>query len=162
LTFINSEGVCCLIDPCPCSELAPDLGDAFEFHLSGRAYVERHEDRGSGSRASGSTYSLVLSLRWVTAPRRALESLGAIRGDRRHAEHGFVVALHLDRGLLLKRRDEALPRPRVLYGVTAEDPVLASGSEDAHDRIDVTALYGIGQRLHGFVGRAEREHSTLT
>jgi hypothetical protein len=35
LTFINSEGVCCLIDPCPCSELAPGLGDAFEFHLFG-------------------------------------------------------------------------------------------------------------------------------
>jgi hypothetical protein len=79
-----------------------------------------------------------------------------------HAEHGFVVALHLDRGRLLKRRDEALPRPRVRCGVTAEDPVLASGSEDAHDRIDVTALFGIGQRLHGFDGRAEREHSTST
>src|SRR6202035_4545315 len=61
-----------------------------------------------------------------------------------HAEHGFVATLHLNRGLLLKRRDEALPRPRVLYGVTAEDPVLASGSEDAHDRIDITALCGIG------------------
>jgi hypothetical protein len=83
LTFINSEGVCCLTDPCPCSKLARGLGDAFEFHLSGHAYVERHEDRGSGSRARGPTYFLALSLRWVTAPRRALESLGAIRGDRR-------------------------------------------------------------------------------
>ena len=34
-----------------------------------------------------------------------------------------------------------------LYGVTAEDPVLAFGSEDAHDHIDVTALFGIGQSL---------------